>query len=96
MKLQRSGRKLECIPQWESIFGGLYVPGQVASYQGAVEPSHEAPWPGSPSHHHHCGCRGRPWQRSCAFPDPPGRQVHRQTIAGFRGMCVHSLFIIRS
>ena len=24
VKLQRSGRKLECIPQWESILGGVY------------------------------------------------------------------------
>ena len=35
--LQRSGRKLECIPQWESTFGGVYDPGQEASYEGAVE-----------------------------------------------------------
>ena len=35
--LQRSGRKLECIPQWESILGGVYDPGQEASYEGAVE-----------------------------------------------------------
>ena len=39
MKLQRSGRKLECIPQWGSIWGGggVYDPGQQASYKGAVE-----------------------------------------------------------
>ena len=37
VKLQRSGRKLECIPQWESTFGGPYDPGQEASYKGAVE-----------------------------------------------------------
>ena len=37
MKLQRSGRKLECIPQWESITGGVYDPRQEASYEGAVE-----------------------------------------------------------
>ena len=37
MKLQRSGRKLECIPQWESIWGGGGDPGQEASYKGAVE-----------------------------------------------------------
>ena len=37
MKLQRSGRKLECIPRWESILGGVYDPGQEASYEGAVE-----------------------------------------------------------
>ena len=36
-KLQRTGRKLECIPQWESILGGSYDPGQEASYEGAVE-----------------------------------------------------------
>ena len=35
VKLQRSGRKLECIPQWESILGGVYDPGQEASYEGA-------------------------------------------------------------
>ena len=35
MKLQRWGRKMECIPQWE--FGGVYDPGQQASYEGAVE-----------------------------------------------------------
>ena len=37
VKLQRTGRKLECIPQWESILGGVYDPGQEASYEGAVE-----------------------------------------------------------
>ena len=37
MKLHRSGRKLECIPKWESILGGVYDPGQEASYEGAVE-----------------------------------------------------------
>ena len=37
MKLQRSGRKLECIPQRESILRGLYDPGHEASYEGAVE-----------------------------------------------------------
>ena len=37
VKLQRSGRKLECIPQWESIFWGGYDPGREASYEGAVE-----------------------------------------------------------
>ena len=36
VKLQRSGRKLECIPQWESILCGGYV-GQKAWYEGAVE-----------------------------------------------------------
>ena len=37
MKLQRSGHRLECIPQSESILGGVYDPGQEASYEGAVE-----------------------------------------------------------
>ena len=37
MKLQRSGRKLQCIPQRESILGGVYDPGQEASYEGALE-----------------------------------------------------------
>ena len=37
VKLQRTGRKLECIPQWESIWGGVYDLGQDASYEGAVE-----------------------------------------------------------
>ena len=37
MKLQRTGRNLECIPQWESILGGVYDPGQEAWYEGAVE-----------------------------------------------------------
>ena len=37
VKLQRSGRKLERIPQWESILGGVYDPGWEASYEGAVE-----------------------------------------------------------
>ena len=38
VKLQRSGRKSECIPQWECIFlGGGCDPGQEALYQGAVE-----------------------------------------------------------
>ena len=37
VKQRRSGRKLECIPQWETTFGGLYNPGQEASYEGAVE-----------------------------------------------------------
>ena len=37
VKLQRTGRKLECIPQWEFILGGVYDPGQAASYEGAVE-----------------------------------------------------------
>ena len=37
MKLQRSGRKLECIPQWESFLGGVYDPGQEASDEGAVK-----------------------------------------------------------
>ena len=27
VKLQRLGRKLECTPQWESIFWGAYDPG---------------------------------------------------------------------
>ena len=36
MKL-RSGRKVECIPGWESILGGVYDLGQEASYEGAVE-----------------------------------------------------------
>ena len=37
VKLQRTGRKLECIPHWESILGGVYDPGQEAPYEGAVE-----------------------------------------------------------
>ena len=37
VKLQRTGRKLECIPHWESILGGLYDQGQDASYEWAVE-----------------------------------------------------------
>ena len=37
VKLVRTGRKLECIPHWESILGGVYDPGQEASYEGAVE-----------------------------------------------------------
>ena len=37
VKLQRTGRTLECIPQWESILGGLYDPGREGSYEGAVE-----------------------------------------------------------
>ena len=37
VKLQRSGRKLECIPHWEFILGGVYGPGQEASYKRAVE-----------------------------------------------------------
>ena len=37
VKLQRTGRKLECIPHWESILGGVYDPGHEASYEGAVE-----------------------------------------------------------
>ena len=37
VKLQRTGRKLECIPQWESILGGVYDPGQEASSEGDVE-----------------------------------------------------------
>ena len=37
MKLHRSGRKLECIPQWESILGEGSDLGQEASYEGAVE-----------------------------------------------------------
>ena len=37
MKLQRTGRKLDCVPAWESILGGVYDPGQEASYEGAVE-----------------------------------------------------------
>ena len=36
VKLQRFGRKLECIPQWESILVGVYDTGQEASYEGAV------------------------------------------------------------
>ena len=35
--VKRSKRKLECIPQWETILGGVYDPGQEASYEGAVE-----------------------------------------------------------
>ena len=37
VKLQRTGRKLESIPQWESILGGVYDPAREASYEGAVE-----------------------------------------------------------
>ena len=37
MKLQRSGRKLDCIPYWESLLGELYDREQEASYEGAVE-----------------------------------------------------------
>ena len=37
LKLQCSRRKLECIPQWESIFAEVYHPRQEASYTGAVE-----------------------------------------------------------
>ena len=37
MKLQRSGRKLECIPQWESTLGGVYDLGREASYEVGVE-----------------------------------------------------------
>ena len=37
VKLQRSGRKLESIPQWESILGEVYDPGPEASYEGALE-----------------------------------------------------------
>ena len=37
VRLQRTGRKLECIPHWESILGGVCDPGQQASYEGAVE-----------------------------------------------------------
>ena len=37
VKLQCSGRTLECFPQWESILGGVYDPGQEASCEAAVE-----------------------------------------------------------
>ena len=37
VKLQRTGRKLESIPQWESILGAVYDPVREASYEGAVE-----------------------------------------------------------
>ena len=37
VKLQHPRRKLECIPEWESTLGGVYDPGQEASYGGAVE-----------------------------------------------------------
>ena len=30
VKLQRTRRKLECIPPWESILGGVYYLGQEA------------------------------------------------------------------
>ena len=54
VKVHRSGRKLESIPQWESILAGVYDPGQEASYEGAVEGltitrPHQAPWPGTPA-----------------------------------------------
>ena len=37
VKLQRFGRKFECIPYWESSLGGMYDPGREASYEGDVE-----------------------------------------------------------
>ena len=37
VKLQRSGRKTECIRQWASNLGGVYDPGQEASYEGTVQ-----------------------------------------------------------
>ena len=55
VKLQHNGRKLECIPQWESILGGVYDPAQEASYEGTVEGltitcPRQAPCLGSPGH----------------------------------------------
>ena len=37
VKLQRSGRKVECIPQWEFTLGVVYDPRHQASYEEAVE-----------------------------------------------------------
>ena len=37
MKWRHSCHNLECIPQWESILGGVYDPRQEASHERAVE-----------------------------------------------------------
>ena len=52
VKLQRSGRKLECIPQWESIWGGgCMTRGRRSCTRGPHHhPPHQAPWPGNPGH----------------------------------------------
>ena len=34
VKLHHSGRKLECIPQWESILGGVYDKGMTPRTRG--------------------------------------------------------------
>ena len=87
MRLQRSGRKLECIPKWESIMGGVYDLGEEASYEGAVE-SLTITRPIKPLGHqqHHCPHRrhpGHPSKHSCDCADRPGRHGHHRTRTGF-------------
>ena len=52
VKLQRSGRKLECIPQWESILGGCMTRGKRPRTRGpwraSPSPAPSSPLPGQP------------------------------------------------
>ena len=85
VKLQRSGRKLECIPQWESILGGVYDPGQEASYEGQPRP------PAAP----------RPLQASPKAPLPAQRRISGPPLepgapSDHRRYFELSAFIIRS
>ena len=103
MKLQRSGRKLECIPQCESILAGVYDPWQEASYEGAVEGLTITPTI-KPLR------RAAPATSSTTAPTgapqgtPPNAAAHFRTALGamgtvrarFPGICVHNLFIIHS
>ena len=94
VKLQPSGRKLECTPQWESILGGIHDPRQGASYEGTVE-GLTITRPIKPLG------RAAPATTSTTAPTgatqgTPPNAGHRRTTAGFGGVCVHNSFIIHS
>ena len=103
VKLQRTGRKFECIPQWEYIFGGCMTRGRRPHTRGpwraSPSPAPSSPLPGQPHKQHHRPHRrppGRLCQRSGERADRRRRRGDHWTRAGFRVMCVHNSFIIRS
>ena len=103
VKVPRSRRKLECIPQWESILWGVYEPRRQASYEGAVEGltitrpikhlGRAAPATSSTTAPTG-GPQGTPPSSAAHFRTAVGHG-HRWKKAGFRGICFHNSFIFR-
>ena len=101
VKLERTGRKFQCIPQWESILGGLHDPGQEASYEGAAE-GHTITRPAKPLAQAAPATSSTTGPTGAAPGAPPSAAVNVRTAVGAIGTIGPELdfevfaFIIRS